>query len=113
MTTMTNILKTRSRRLRQGARRLSHGLAAALAATAATAATAARTVNDLPGGPAVNQLNLHPPVTGIAADQIWLHNFVMIVCTLIFVGVFGVMPTSSASRRAPRPRRRCGPSIRP
>jgi hypothetical protein len=26
-------------------------------------------VNDLPGGPAVNQLNLHPPVTKIAEEQ--------------------------------------------
>ncbi len=55
------------------------------------AATAARAVNDLPGGPAVNQLDLHPPVTRIAADQQWLHNFIMIICLLIFIGVFGVM----------------------
>jgi cytochrome c oxidase subunit 2 len=31
--------------------------------------TAAWAVNDLPGGPAVNQLNLHPPVTRIAEEQ--------------------------------------------
>jgi hypothetical protein len=30
-------------------------------------------VNDLPGGPAVRQLNLHPPVTKIAEEQHWLH----------------------------------------
>jgi cytochrome c oxidase subunit 2 len=48
-------------------------------------------VNNLPGGPAVNQLDLHPPVTRIAADQQWLHNFMLIVCTVIFIGVFGVM----------------------
>ncbi|MBA3624825.1 MAG: cytochrome c oxidase subunit II, partial [Methylibium sp.] len=53
--------------------------------------TAARAVNDLPGGPAVNQLDLHPPATRIAAEQLWLHNFMMILCTLIFLGVFGVM----------------------
>ncbi|WP_418321370.1 cytochrome c oxidase subunit II [Piscinibacter sakaiensis] len=51
----------------------------------------AHAINDLPGGPAVNQLNLHPPVTRIAADQQWLHNFIMIICLLIFIGVFGVM----------------------
>ncbi|WP_409970426.1 cytochrome c oxidase subunit II [Piscinibacter sp.] len=55
------------------------------------AATAAQAVNDLPGGPAVNQLDLHPPVTAIAAEQRWLHYFVMILCLVIFVGVFGVM----------------------
>ena len=53
--------------------------------------TVARATNDLPGGPAVNQLNLHPPVTKIAQDQAWLHWFMMIVCTVIFLAVFGVM----------------------
>ncbi|MEO6408806.1 MAG: cytochrome c oxidase subunit II [Burkholderiaceae bacterium] len=48
-------------------------------------------VNDLPGGPAVNQLDLHPPVTQIAADQRWLHYYILIFCALIFLGVFGVM----------------------
>ncbi len=100
MTTMTNMLKTRSRHLWQGARRLSQGLAAML--TAMSAAQAARAVNDLPGGPAVNQMNLHPPVTVIAADQMWLHNFVMIVCTLIFIGVFGVMFYSIIKHRKSR-----------
>ena len=52
---------------------------------------AAMAVNDLPGGPAVNQLDLHPAVTQIAADQHWLHYFMLIICAVIFVGVFGVM----------------------
>jgi cytochrome c oxidase subunit 2 len=52
---------------------------------------AAHAVNDLPGGPAVNQLNLHPAVTSIAAEQAWLHWFMLIVCTVIFVAVFAVM----------------------
>jgi cytochrome c oxidase subunit II len=64
---------------------------AAVAATAALATGSALAVNDLKGGPGVNQLNLHEPVTRIAADQMWLHNFVMIVCVAIFVAVFGVM----------------------
>ena len=51
----------------------------------------AMAVNDLPGGPAVNQLDLHPAVTEIAADQRWLHYFMLWICTAIFVGVFGVM----------------------
>lgn len=54
-------------------------------------ATAAHAVKDLPGGPAVNQLNFHPAVTKIAEDQAWLHWFMMIACTVIFVAVFGVM----------------------
>ena len=60
-------------------------------ALAAYAASAAWAVNDLPGGPAVNQLNLHPPVTKIAEQQVWLHWFMLIICTVIFVAVFGVM----------------------
>jgi cytochrome c oxidase subunit 2 len=57
----------------------------------AMGATAAWAVNDLPGGPAVNQLNLHPPATLIAEQQVWLHWFMLIICTVIFVAVFGVM----------------------
>jgi len=53
--------------------------------------TLAHAVNDLPGGPAVNQLNLHPAATKIAEDQHWLHWFMMIVITVVFVAVFGVM----------------------
>ena len=48
-------------------------------------------VNDLPGGPAVNQFDLHPPASKIAADVITLHNGMLIVCLVIFVAVFGVM----------------------
>ncbi len=66
-------------------------LETALLALAAYGATAAWAVNDLPGGPAVRQLNLHPPVTKIAEEQVWLHWFMMIICTVIFVAVFGVM----------------------
>jgi len=62
-----------------------------LGLTAWLATTAALAVGNLPGGPAVNQLDLHPPMTAIAAEQRWLHNFVMIICLVIFIGVFGVM----------------------
>jgi cytochrome c oxidase subunit 2 len=58
---------------------------------AALASSAALAVNSLPGGPAVNQLDLHPPVTQIAADQRWLHYYIMIICVVIFIAVFGVM----------------------
>jgi len=52
---------------------------------------AAHAVNDLPGGPAVNQLNFAPPATRIAEEQHWLHWFMMAICAVIFVVVFGVM----------------------
>jgi len=64
----------------------------ALSALAAAAnAWAAPAVRDLPGGPAVNQIDLPPPMSQIAADQQWLHNFMLIICVVIFVAVFGVM----------------------
>lgn len=71
--------------------KLSSLLSSAVVATGAWAATAAHAVNDLPGGPAVRQLNLAPAVTKIAEEQQWLHWFMLIVCTVIFVAVFGVM----------------------
>ena len=58
---------------------------------AAWVSTAAHAVNDLPGGPAVRQLNLHPAVTKIAEEQHWLHWFMMAICVAIFIAVFGVM----------------------
>ena len=54
-------------------------------------AYASGVTGDLPGGPAVNQLNLAPPVTAIAREQQWLHWFMMILCTVIFFAVFAVM----------------------
>ena len=56
-------------------------------------------VNDLPGGPAVNQLNFHPPATRIAEEQHWLHWFMLAICATIFVVVFGVMFYSIAKHR--------------
>jgi cytochrome c oxidase subunit II len=52
---------------------------------------AAYAVQDLPGGPAVLQLNLHPAVTRIAVEEGWLHWFMLITCTVIFLVVFSVM----------------------
>ena len=64
---------------------------AVLGASLWVVSTLASATNDLPGGPAVNQLDLHPAVTKIAEDQRWLHYFMLIICTVIFLGVFGVM----------------------
>jgi len=66
-------------------------LASGLLWVSAWVATAAHAVNDLPGGPAVRQLNMHPPVTKIAEEQHFLHWLMMIICMVIFVLVFGVM----------------------
>jgi cytochrome c oxidase subunit II len=72
--------------------KLCKGLAqSAFALAAGLASTAALAVNDLPGGPAVNQLDLHPPVTQIASTVHSLHYWIMMVCVVIFVAVFGVM----------------------
>jgi len=54
-------------------------------------ATAAYAVKDLPGGPAVNQLDFHPAATKIAEEQHSLHVFMMVLCTVIFIAVFAVM----------------------
>jgi cytochrome c oxidase subunit 2 len=63
----------------------------AFALAVGLASMAALAVNDLPGGPAVNQLDLHPPVTRVASDVATLHYWIMMVCVVIFIGVFGVM----------------------
>ena len=70
---------------------LARRLAILLTFLTAWVSTAAYAVNDLPGGPAVRQLNLPPAVTKIAEEQHWLHWFMMIICLVIFVAVFGVM----------------------
>jgi cytochrome c oxidase subunit 2 len=51
----------------------------------------ARAAEDMQGGPAVNQLNFTAPATKIMAEIHWLHWMMLIICALIFVGVFGVM----------------------
>lgn len=66
-------------------------LAHAAAVVGSCMATAAYAVSDLPGGPAVNQLNFAAPATKIAEEQHWLHWFMLIICAVIFVLVFGVM----------------------
>ncbi|MBE7366590.1 cytochrome c oxidase subunit II [Ramlibacter pallidus] len=64
---------------------------AALLSLAGALGTAQAQVQDLPGGPAVRQLNLHAAATRIAVEQSWLHWFMLITCIVIFVLVFSVM----------------------
>jgi len=66
------------------------------------AGAASAQVQDMPGGPRVNQLNLPPGVTEIANDIMWLHWMLLIICTVIFIGVFGVMFYSILMHRKSR-----------
>jgi cytochrome c oxidase subunit 2 len=68
-----------------------HYKLASLLLAAGMFSPAAQAVNDLPGGPAVRQLNLHAAATRMAVEQAWLHWFMLITCTVIFIAVFGVM----------------------
>jgi cytochrome c oxidase subunit 2 len=65
------------------------GAAAALAAAGAAEAIQSR-------------YNLAPPVTEIAREIHWLHWFMLIICAVIFVGVFGVMFYSIYAHRKSR-----------
>ena len=78
----------------------SRGLLGVCAMLVGTAATAQ--VQDMPGGPRVNQLNLHEGVTAIARDQVWLHWMMLSICLVIFLGVFGVMFYSIWAHRKSR-----------
>ncbi|MFC3149227.1 cytochrome c oxidase subunit II [Piscinibacterium candidicorallinum] len=58
---------------------------------AASLGAVASGVNDSVGGPKVNQLNLHEPVTKVAEEIFHLHTMMLVICLLIFCAVFGVM----------------------
>ncbi len=70
---------------------VSQKLASLLLVAGVSLSSVAHAVQSLPGGPAVNQLNLHPPVTKIAQEQHTLHWMMLWICTIIFVAVFAVM----------------------
>jgi cytochrome c oxidase subunit 2 len=70
---------------------IKRALMGGLALTGMFFAGAALAVGDSPGGPAVNEINLQPPATAIAEELYHLHTFMLILCTVIFIGVFGVM----------------------
>lgn len=62
---------------------------AVLAAATATPVLAQQ--QPITGRPLEHQLNMQAPVTQVGADIYSLHNWMMIVCLVIFVAVFGVM----------------------
>lgn len=66
------------------------------------ASVASAQLQDMPGGPKVNQLDLPVGVTPIAHDIMWLNWMILIVCTVIFIGVFGVMMYSVVMHRKSR-----------
>ena len=59
-------------------------------------------VKDMPGGPAVYQLNLAEPANAIARGQHLLHDILMWVCVIIFIAVFAVMFYSMWAHRKSR-----------
>ena len=64
--------------------RISQGRAVAVRLLAGAAALA-------PTIALAREWNFQPPVTEIARQQMDLHNYIMLICAVIFVGVFGVM----------------------
>src|ERR1700748_368114 len=86
-------------------RKLGHRAAHAALAISAMACTGAalafgdKSVTDLPGGPKVLGLDFQPAVTEIARQQKELHYWMLIVCTVIFVVVFGFMFYSIVKHR--------------
>jgi len=64
---------------------------ASLYFAAAFGTALAHAVENMPGGPAVNQLNFTAPATKIMQEIHWLHWMMLIICAVIFVAVFGVM----------------------
>jgi len=56
-------------------------------------------VIDSPGGPAVREMNFQTPVTPIAVEINILHNWMLGICFVIFLAVFGVMFYSMLKHR--------------
>jgi cytochrome c oxidase subunit 2 len=69
---------------------LMFGLACGLAATASIPALAVPTP-EITGRPVEHQFGMQSPVTGLGEYIYSLHNWMMVVCLVIFVAVFGVM----------------------
>ncbi|WP_414443154.1 cytochrome c oxidase subunit II [Burkholderia sp. 22PA0106] len=81
---------------------INRALIGLLAVGGLLASGTALAVGDSPGGPRVNEINLQPPVTKIAQELYDLHTMMLILCTVIFVGVFGVMFYSVFAHRKSR-----------
>ena len=86
------------RRLGYGATRAALAISA-LATTGVALALGDKSVTDLPGGPRVLGLDFQPAVTDVAQQIKTLHYGMLIVCTAIFVVVFGFMFYSIVKHR--------------
>jgi cytochrome c oxidase subunit 2 len=64
---------------------------ASLTLLASLGITLANATENMPGGPAVNQINFAAPATKIMEQIHGLHIMMLIICAVIFIGVFGVM----------------------
>jgi cytochrome c oxidase subunit II len=64
---------------------------ASLTLLASLGVTLANATENMPGGPAVNQINFAAPATKIMEQIHGLHIMMLIICAVIFIGVFGVM----------------------
>ena len=64
---------------------------ASLTLLASLGITLANATGNMPGGPAVNQINFAAPATKIMEQIHGLHIMMLIICAVIFIGVFGVM----------------------
>ena len=81
---------------------MKRALAVLLAGGGLLTAGLAQAVNDSPGGPALYELNFQPPVTRVAETLYSLHTMMLIICLVIFLGVFGVMFYSIVMHRKSR-----------
>ena len=81
---------------------IKRALAGTMAVGGLLTAGAALAVGTAPGGPEVNQLNFQTPVTSIARELYSLHTLMLVICLVIFVGVFGVMLYSIVVHRKSR-----------
>jgi cytochrome c oxidase subunit 2 len=87
------------RRIRQTTLGASIALATLATTGMAWAADTAQKVGDLAGGPHVLGIDFQAPVTEIAREEQQLHYGMLIVCTVIFVVVFGFMFYSIVKHR--------------
>lgn len=78
------------------------GMLLASVVGASLASAAAWAVEDMPGGPAAGGINLQPAASSVAAGQHFIHDLLLWVCVVIFVGVFSVMFYSIFAHRKSR-----------
>src|SRR5215469_5518201 len=70
---------------------IKRALMGVLACSGLLFAGAALAVGDSPGGPAVNEINLQPPVTKIAEELFNLHMLMLLLCTVFGVSLSGTV----------------------